>query len=232
MYMNLMRALLVVCSVVLIPNIASAYYAAHMGRWTSRDPFGQIGRIGTEMMPASQSAAGFVDRDRFDPMADYYPGMNLYEYASSVPTVNTDPSGLIISATKCGNTWTHPNLGTACCGGKPYSTGSNCCNNGSIGKPGPPAWQDQGFPSSEACQQDCLWNSTDHCGAVTTAIDTGGAAGGAYVGGCIGTAICPGPGTGAGGVVGGIIGGVIGGGGAHAAQEASCAAKCDRQTCQ
>ncbi len=83
MNMNLMRVMLVACSAILIPNVASAYYAAHMGRWTSRDPiadriggpssqepsafpgymgryttrdpFDEIGRIGTDMLPSAEN---------------------------------------------------------------------------------------------------------------------------------------------------------------------------------
>jgi hypothetical protein len=91
---NPMRALLIVCSVVLIPNIASAYYAAHMGRWTSRDPFGEIGRIGVEARPNPGTNGDFLARDRFDPMGAYHDGMNLYQYVRSKPVNAVDPSGL------------------------------------------------------------------------------------------------------------------------------------------
>ncbi len=80
---NRIRALVVALSTVVIPNVASAYYAAHMGRWTSRDPiadriggpsgqessvlpghmgrfttrdaFGGIGHIGLGLMPGAES---------------------------------------------------------------------------------------------------------------------------------------------------------------------------------
>jgi hypothetical protein len=94
MNVNRMLALLVVNSVVLIPNVASAFYAAHMGRWTTRDPYGEIGRMGAEMKPAMRIGTGFVSRDAFDPTKTYHDGMNLYQYVQSAPTTKTDPQGL------------------------------------------------------------------------------------------------------------------------------------------
>lgn len=96
MNVNLMRALVVTCSTILIPNIASAFYAAHMGRWTSRDSFGEDTRMGMESPPDAGLRLGFISRDRFDSTPGYQDGMNLYQYARSTPTNALDPSGQLV----------------------------------------------------------------------------------------------------------------------------------------
>ncbi len=73
---------------------ASAYYAAHIGRFTSRDPAGEVERFGGEMPADSEMETGFVDRNHFDPMAEYDDGMNLYQYVQSDPVHYVDPQGL------------------------------------------------------------------------------------------------------------------------------------------
>jgi hypothetical protein len=90
--------LVATCLALSVASQASAYYAAHMGRFTSRDPNGEIGRFGMEVPPDSGMAMGFVDRDQFDPMAQYDDGMNLYQYVGSSPAMFTDPSGLLTVA--------------------------------------------------------------------------------------------------------------------------------------
>lgn len=92
---RLSRLALIGLAIVLIPNITSAYYAAHMGRWTSRDPYGQIGRVRSETVSGFQANAAFLSRDRLDPTAEYHDGMNLYEYVQSDPVSTSDPFGLI-----------------------------------------------------------------------------------------------------------------------------------------
>lgn len=81
---NFKHGLLVICSIALIPNISSAFYAAHMGRWTCRDPIAD--RIGTSPL---------VDKGTFLPrdMAGYADGFNLYSYVSDSPLNFVDPSG-------------------------------------------------------------------------------------------------------------------------------------------
>ncbi len=102
---NLIRAAVVVCLLTLIPNIANAFYAAHMGRWTSRDPL--VERIGGSGFMTGDS---FVSRDGrlFDSSIQstgarntgaiwndgYVDGYNLYEYVGSGPLTGSDPSGL------------------------------------------------------------------------------------------------------------------------------------------
>ncbi len=81
---------------------ASAYYAAHMGRFTSRDPAGEVGRFGGGMPPSAGVAMGFVDRGRYGPMAAYDDGMNLYQYVRSTPTMMVDPHGLVTVAPPSG----------------------------------------------------------------------------------------------------------------------------------
>jgi uncharacterized protein RhaS with RHS repeats len=54
-----------ILSVAFVANDASAYYAAHMGRWLTRDPI------------------------------QYDSGLNLYQYTGGRPTIATDPTGLI-----------------------------------------------------------------------------------------------------------------------------------------
>jgi hypothetical protein len=71
-------ALVVACLMLSVAEQASAYYAAHIGRWLTRDPNGEIGRMGVEAQHDSQMTMGFVDRDQFDPLAQYQDGMNLY----------------------------------------------------------------------------------------------------------------------------------------------------------
>lgn len=95
--MNARRYILVIAAACLnftIAGQASAYHAAHMGRFTSRDPAGELGRMGIGIPPDPGTAMGLIERDEYDPMAGYKDGMNLYQYAKSAPTVNTDPSGL------------------------------------------------------------------------------------------------------------------------------------------
>jgi hypothetical protein len=88
-------AILVACFSLAVAEEASAYYAAHMGRFMSRDPNGDIGRFGTETPRDSGMATGFIDRDQFDPMAQYDDGMNLYQYVNSSPLIYVDPLGLL-----------------------------------------------------------------------------------------------------------------------------------------
>lgn len=90
------RAMLVVAAITVVPSTASAYYAAHMGRFTSRDPFGEAMRIGVGI--PNDSGIGFIVRDQIDPAANYHDGMNLYQYTMSNPIVRTDPSGQYFTA--------------------------------------------------------------------------------------------------------------------------------------
>ena len=62
------------------------FYAAGLGRWVNRDPIGQMGR-------QDIVAARNVLRT-FDPMADYYFGFSLYEYAYGDPIYHRDFNGL------------------------------------------------------------------------------------------------------------------------------------------
>jgi hypothetical protein len=134
-------------SVALFPNIVSAYYAAHIGRFTTRDPYGDTVRIGTEMEapPDAGTRMEFIARDQFDPLAVYHDGMNLYQYAWSAPTGNSDSSGLAVTIVNCGGRWIHPSQGF-CCGGKLIkSDGKTCCNNGVPGTcPPRPSCADEG----------------------------------------------------------------------------------------
>ena len=111
---------------VLTADSAEAFYHAGMGRFLNRDPNGQFGvaRVGGFSTPAG-NAGRFLERDnpvgqpgmqvsssvyasfghpnvgdfqQFDPMAQYYDGMNLYQYARSSPVRYRDPSGLITAA--------------------------------------------------------------------------------------------------------------------------------------
>ncbi len=112
--MNLKYAALVACSVSLVPNIASAYYAAHMGRWTSRDPSGTHGKLGRDIMSGLESSGRFVARDALSPTISdhriiavgYLDGFNLYEYIHSTPPKGSDPSGLF--------SWPWPGNGQFC----------------------------------------------------------------------------------------------------------------------
>lgn len=103
MNVALMRTLMVAFSVVLIPNISNAFYAPHMGRWTSRDPVVHVSRIGSENI-ASIDVGKFVSRvipnSRppivSEPRGGYVDGFNLYEYVHDMPTVGLDPYGLLM----------------------------------------------------------------------------------------------------------------------------------------
>jgi hypothetical protein len=119
----------VLCFALSVAEQASAYYAAHMGRFTSRDPAGEIGRLQMEMPPDSRTEFQFVLRDEFAPMAQYNDGLNLYQYVQSVPTMNYDPTGGQGHMRRCGGTWIN-GLSQGCCGGTPYNKGSSCCENG------------------------------------------------------------------------------------------------------
>jgi hypothetical protein len=104
MNMNLTRTFVVALSAVLIPNMAHAFYAAHMGRFTTRDPFGEMLRIGSEVFPPSSSVGlqpGFIARDQFRFTPGYADGYNLYQYVQSDPIMRFDPSGQK-SVTTCG----------------------------------------------------------------------------------------------------------------------------------
>lgn len=98
MYGFIRRALLVAYLAVLIPNAASAYYAAHMGRFTSRDPAAQVGfRIGSHNVAAipRQRTVDFpIKYSGLERSGGYVEGHNLYEYVRSGPVKATDPSGL------------------------------------------------------------------------------------------------------------------------------------------
>ncbi len=98
---NLIRAAVVVCLLTLIPNIANAFYAAHMGRWTSRDPLSERLGVGSPLHAGNT----FVDRDSVRNFSapqqaaiiDSSTEMqmrNLYEYCHGNPVVGDDPSGL------------------------------------------------------------------------------------------------------------------------------------------
>lgn len=91
---RLSLTLVVACLCLSVAEQASAYYAAHMGRFTSRDPNGEIGRFAMEMPPDAGISVGLVDRDQFDPMAAYDDGLNLYQYVQSRPVDEIDPMGL------------------------------------------------------------------------------------------------------------------------------------------
>jgi hypothetical protein len=93
---NLTCTLVVAFSAVLIPNIASAFYAAHMGSWTSRDPYAEV-MWRTGMTKAPEVGARFFARDRYNPTAAYHDGMNLYEYVRSSPVKYTDAQGTKIT---------------------------------------------------------------------------------------------------------------------------------------
>jgi hypothetical protein len=98
--------LLVACLCLSVAEQASAYYAAHMGRFMSRDPKGEIGRFGTGLPHDSGMATGFIDRGQFDSMGQYSDGMNLYQYVGGSPISNFDPSGLSeISNPDIGQPW-------------------------------------------------------------------------------------------------------------------------------
>jgi hypothetical protein len=86
--------LVVACVCFNVAGQASAYYAAHMGRWLTRDSAGENGRL--EMIAASGhgSSTSFIVRDEFDLAVQYNDGMNLYQYVQSSPTRATDPLGL------------------------------------------------------------------------------------------------------------------------------------------
>ena len=102
-----MRGLLVVCAVVLIPNIGSAYYAAHMGRWTSRDPMADriegsrltnSGAVLPRDVPVYDGGTVVSMTPSWDQGPQEYgytDGYNLYQYVRSNPTAHTDPTGLI-----------------------------------------------------------------------------------------------------------------------------------------
>lgn len=93
MNIKLMRTLVVAFSTVLIPNIASAFYAAHMGRFTSRDPIAD--RMGTSTREDfSASFARTWNTIERDPASSYRDGTNLYQYVNSSPTIAVDPFGL------------------------------------------------------------------------------------------------------------------------------------------
>lgn len=82
------RLALIASAIILIPNVASAYYAAHMGRWTSRDPAfvgGQVRYNVTSILP-------FIPRDA----SEVRDGANLYQYVQSHPVVLRDPLGLAV----------------------------------------------------------------------------------------------------------------------------------------
>jgi hypothetical protein len=86
-----LRLVLILCSYFLIPNIANAFYATHLGRWTSRDPgLAQSARIGA-VSTAPIGAPGAPALQFSSPYQD--DGPNLYQYVRSNPILLTDPSG-------------------------------------------------------------------------------------------------------------------------------------------
>src|SRR3989304_2041055 len=89
---------MVACSMILIPNIADAYYAAHMGRFTNRDPVSM--RIGMERSLPVEITVGFLSREPAtgaaviaDRRYGYPDGFNLYNYVRNAPIGSLDPFG-------------------------------------------------------------------------------------------------------------------------------------------
>jgi hypothetical protein len=142
MNMNLMRNAVVACFVALVPNIASAFYAAHMGRWASRDPIAD--RIGGSQLP---NIIAILPRDmhvyddgtirmgtshaaQFGDGAGFGDSYNLYEYVRSAPTIAVDPSGL--RCVKC--TWRFwaggIKTGEVDCNMSGNMTYKDCCRTG------------------------------------------------------------------------------------------------------
>jgi hypothetical protein len=101
MNMNPIRVMAVAFLVALLPSISSAFYAAHMGRFTTRDPFAD--RISVATIPDGSS---IVSRDIIPhsfsvqtevPTANKSTEEqthNLYEYTGGNPVIRSDPSGL------------------------------------------------------------------------------------------------------------------------------------------
>lgn len=102
MSINRVRALVVVFLVVLLPNIASAFYAAHMGRWTSRDPradriggpqFAMEGTFLSRDMHSSDNDMLLAPTTYWKSGSEYNGDTNLYQYADGSPLVRLDPYG-------------------------------------------------------------------------------------------------------------------------------------------
>jgi hypothetical protein len=119
------------CLSLSIAEQASAYYAAHVGRWISRDPTGEVGQSEEAMPPELGSTVSSIVSDESALMHQYSDGMNLYQYVQSVPTANMDPTGGQGHFKRCGGQWISYPQG--CCGEKVYmQNGKTCCKNGQL----------------------------------------------------------------------------------------------------
>jgi hypothetical protein len=101
---KILPMLVVAFPMVLIPNIASAFYAPHMGRFTSRDPVAQSPRIGGKTPQSPTDLGEFVSRAEprsrssvvAEPRVGYVDGFNLYNYVHNMPNIALDPSGAMM----------------------------------------------------------------------------------------------------------------------------------------
>jgi hypothetical protein len=98
-------AVVALCFALSVAERASAYYAAHMGRFMSRDPgYGPSDRIGSNggLLDLPATTRWLSRDDRLDTgeisdalkLSGYIDGFNLYQYAGGAPANRSDPMGL------------------------------------------------------------------------------------------------------------------------------------------
>jgi len=93
--MKTTKSVLVVLFVLLMAQIASAYYCPSTGRWLSRDPIGEQGfqvlQVAQMPNPIQQQAVRWVDRDS----ATMQQTANPYAFLRNEPVRSTDLLGLV-----------------------------------------------------------------------------------------------------------------------------------------
>jgi hypothetical protein len=127
--MKTAKSIIVVLSVLLTAQIASAYYCPSTGRWLSRDPIGEPGfenlraasalpEAGQVVSPVSLPLGRWIDRDPISTAND----PDRYAFVKNAPINLVDPLGLRFGNGKiCGNY-----CGGGYCGGKHLKPGEKC----------------------------------------------------------------------------------------------------------
>lgn len=104
--MKTTKSIIVVMFMLLVAQVASAFYCPATGRWLSRDPIGEPGfqvlqaATYVAVAPASQSPSRWINRDptvlQRIPKTEVISGVNLYAFVLNSPVNQVDVHGLSI----------------------------------------------------------------------------------------------------------------------------------------